>query len=267
MFSHRNWLMMLVLVPAIAFGMAACDEGTGPEPSFAIKFGVRAPVRTASLNAGVSYSIVGGAQEDLVVAGTNGTLRITDIRLIVDEFELERVEVSDCDLEPKPAGCHDFEIGPFFVAVPLGGQPLPVGEGQTPAGTYKELEFEVNDVEVDSGEDGRRFASLIATVRESFSDWPDKASMVVVGTFTPPGGATRSFRTYFEAEIEVELEFRPPLEISDVSRSVVIQLLPDMWFRSADARVIDLSQFDFQATRKLVEFELEMEKGFELEIE
>lgn len=99
--------------------------------------------------------------------------------------------------------------------------------------------------------------------------------MVVVGTFTPatpadgaqPAQAGRFFQVYFEAEIEVELAFSPPLVIDGGARSVVVELLPHVWFKRPDGTVLDLSRFDFAATGRIVEFELEMAKGIELEME
>ena len=191
--------------------------------------------------------------------------------MIVEEFELEPVEVSDCDVEPEPAGCEDFEARYFFVDVPLTGAPVTVVQQDIPAGMYDGLEFEVNDVEVDDDEDddASLIAALFTQVRAVFPDWPEKASMVVVGSFTPTGESAVNFRTYFEAEIEVEFDLFPPLEVTEegLSRSIVIQLSPDVWFRQGDGTVMDLSQLDFPTTGELIEFELEIEDGFDLEIE
>ncbi len=94
--------------------------------------------------------------------------------------------------------------------------------------------------------------------------------MLVVGSYTPaPGGGTAtSFSTYFEAEIEVEFDLDPPLVITDnAGGSVVVDVSPDRWFIQADGSVLDLSAFDFTTTGQIVEFELEIEDGFDLEIE
>lgn len=93
--------------------------------------------------------MVAGAPQGAPITGTNGLLDITDIRVIVEEFELEPVEVPDCDVEPEPAACEDFEARYFFIDVPLTGAPVTVVQQDIPAGLYDELEFEVDDVEVD----------------------------------------------------------------------------------------------------------------------
>ena len=265
----RKEILTLVIAVALA---SACSDGdsNGPGSAVTIKFGT--PGSTASPAA--SFSVVGGAApQDLSITGTNGTLAISDIRLIVEEFELEPVEVAECDVEPEPASCADFEQRYFFINVPLDAAPVTVVAADIPAGMYDELEFEVDDVEIDADDpeeaaDAALIQTLFTTVRAAFSDWPEKASMVVVGTFTPTGGDAIPYRTYFEAEIEVELEFTTPLVVTEqMSDSFVVELSPQMWFVRADGTVWDLSEFDFATTQELIEFELEIEDGFDLEIE
>ena len=68
----------------------------------------------------------------------------------------------------------------------------------------------------------------------------------------------------FEAEIEIEMEFDPPLVIleEDPEKVVIVTVDPVAWFTLPDGTVLDLSPFDFAATGQLVEFEVEMEDGF-----
>ena len=259
--------------------IAACSDGTGPDPdtgaAVAIKFGTAgATLASAYAGPAMAAAMAASAAQASLITGTNGTLDITDIRVIVEEFELEPVEVSDCDVEPEPAGCKDFEARYFFIDVPLTGVPVTVVRENIPAGLYDELEFEVDDIEVDDDDpeesaDASLIAALFTKVRADFPDWPEKASMVVVGSFTPTGGSAVDFRVYFEAEIEVEFDLIPSLEVTEegVSRSIVIELRPDMWFLQDDGTVMELSEFDFPTTGQLIEFELEIEDGFELEIE
>lgn len=258
---------------AAAALLAACGDGTTPSSSVAIKFGTAAPsMSPPSLLA--SAPMGASAAQGLMITGSNGTLDITDIRVIVEEFELEPVEVNDCDVDPEPAECADFEARYFFIDVPLTGSPVTVVQENIPVGMYDELEFEVDDIEVDSDDpeelaDADLIEALFNEVRAVFSDWPEKASMVIVGSFTPTGGSAVDFRAYFEAEIEVEFDLIPPLEVTEegLSQDLVIQLSPDLWFLQGDGTVMDLSQFDFPTTGLLIDFELEIEDGFDLEIE
>jgi hypothetical protein len=272
--NRVNVLARMTATACLTTGLvvAGCGDGAGPSPAAPVSIRFSAGAATAGA---ARFRLFGesGASE-LVITGTNGTLRITDIRVIVDEFELERTETVDCDVEPEPAGCADFEQRFLFVDVPVvGEQPVTVATGVIPAGTYEGLEFEVEDLETDadSPEDAADAAlaqALLTTIRQTFTDWPDKASMVVVGTFTPTGGTATPFRVYFEAEIEVELPFLTPLTVVEgTSESFRIELSPQLWFRNADGTVRDLSLDDFTTTGRLVRFELEIEDGFDLELD
>ncbi len=267
----------LALIVAVGLPLTACTEGTAPldgTAQVAIKFAAHTGAGSGASGFGSSgFNSSGAAPGEVTITGQNGTLVITELALIVKEFELEPVEVADCDVEPQPVNCADFEARYLYVDVPLGDDlPLTVTDEAIPAGQYTEIELEVDDIEVDDGDpdevdDAPMIEALFSRVRNDFhSDWPSHASMVVSGTFTPTGGTAVPFKTYFEAEIEIELEFEVPLVISDGARSVEIDLRPDLWFLNG-ADVTDLSQFDFANSGAVVEFELEMENGFEVDID
>jgi hypothetical protein len=187
------------------------------------------------------------------IDGSNGTLSITDIRLIVSEVELDGDDSAD------------FEAGPSFLDLPLDPNEIaPLAASQIPSGRYDEFEFEVEDVDADEADDDEQsLRDLRESIVEEFPDWPDDASMVVVGTFTQNDGTSTGFTTYFEAEIEIERELSPPLEVTGdgLSRSLTVRLDPTRWFRHSDGTVRDLSQFDYASTDDLVEFEAEFEDG------
>ncbi len=167
--------------------------------------------------------------------------------------------------------CHDFEAPPSFLTLPLDGGIVTVATSDVPAGAYDELEFEVEDLEDDDDDDDfGPIQALRTAIQAEFSDWPDEASMLVVGTFQPDGGAPIAFRVYFDAEIEIEIDLVPSLVISadgGASRTLTVNVQPDLWFIQPDNDVLDLSQFDWDATGELLEFEFELEDGFaEIEI-
>ena len=233
-----------LLLASLAVLPSACSDGTGPEDG-----------------TGVSLRTVGAVQgQELVVTGTNGTLRLTDIRLIVDELELEPADGEAC------AGpCAEFEARGFLATVPVDGTPLNVARADIPDGRYDELEFEVDDL-ADDDDGPAELQDLRNTVRALFPDWPAEASMVVIGTFHPIGGAAIPFRAYFDADIEVELEFSPPLRVEGEARSIVVELLVDRWFKRADGTVRDLSRDDFPSTGRVVDFRAEIEGAFDLRV-
>lgn len=184
----------------------------------------------SSAVAGLSTAIGGG----LSITGSNGTLLITDIKLVVDELERVGVASSDDDIVPEPAGCEDFESNLFIADVPLGTGTVTVANDRIATGSYDEIEFQVKDLFVDTQDPddvarAARIAELLAQLRQTYAEWPAGASMMIAGTFTPTGGAAQPFRVYFDAEIEVELELASPLVIDETSSGITIELRPDLF--------------------------------------
>lgn len=262
----------------VVAALSACGDGTGVggPHNVALNFQVVGSAPTAS----AGPSAVGGparvAGPPLVLVGTNGTLTIDEIRLIVSEVELEKIDDSclgdDDSVDDLGDSCEEFNAGPSFLDLPLDGQPVEVATDLVPSGTYEELEFEIEDLEDD--EDDSVEAALISAVRAEIlavvPDWPDEASALVTGSFTPTNGSAVDFRVFLKAEIEIEMELIPNLVIegSAASRDVTVELSPDIWFMQASGEVIDLSQFDYDTTGELLEFDVEFEDGFtKIEVE
>ncbi len=260
----RKLLITTILAP---LALAACGDsvtggsgGGGDAKPVAIRFGVSAGAATNAAPLGPSRQE--GQGDQLVVTGANGTLTITDIRMIVAEFEVDGDDdVNACQQNGGGDDCEDFQAGPLFIDLPLTGSTVPVSTGEIPPGTYDEVEFEVEDLDDDeeNAAERQRIEALLAQVRAQFADWPRDASMLVTGTFTPTGGQPRAFRVFIEAEIEVEVDLNPPLVIteSSTSRDVSILLDPAAIFRSGN-NVLDLSQ----SNGRLLEIEIEIENGF-----
>lgn len=264
---------MLRPTPAIPFrslaalallAVAACESSTDPGTSASVQF-------AAPAVPGLSTETASG----LSIAGTNGTLLITDIKLVVDEFELKRVGVAGCDDDLSGADnddCEEFESNLFVADVPLGSGAVTVTADRIPEGTYASLEFEVKDLFVDQDDPddaarAARIATLLAQLRVTYADWPAGASMMIEGTFTPTGGAAQPFRVYFDAEVEVETAFAAPLAITATSPGVTVELRPDLWFKNPDGSVRNLALWSYATTATLVEFEVEFEEGVEIEID
>ncbi len=213
----------LGLLPLVFFG---CGDATGPgtAPKVSLAFSTRAPSQsTASAAAHDGFS---SPANDTTRDGTN-TLVITRAQMVLREIELERQEVVDCDAEPEPAGCEDFETGPVLIDLPLGPGATPRVEVDIPLGTYVEVEFEVHKVSKDDPED--------AAFRQAHPDFVDK-SIRVEGTFN---GVSFTYET--DLNVEQELDLVPPLLISDTTTrtNLTIRVVLADWFRSADGRLID----------------------------
>ncbi|MCS3828941.1 hypothetical protein GGP91_001000 [Salinibacter ruber] len=259
----RSRLAPLALAVALVVAVTGCDS-TGPSTSGGGE--VQVGFSTASSSSPSSTTALAKAASDpLVLSGPNGdSLDIHDIRLIVDKVKLEQDSDDDAGSDGTEVEIErEVEVErPSFLDLPLQESEIsPVAAGDVPEGTYNEFEFEVDDLDDDEG----NARALLSEIRngDEFPNWPEDASMVVVGTFTPADGTPTSFTAYFAAEIEVERELQTPIEVTGegFSRQLVVRLDPARWFKGTDGSPRDLSRSDFEQTDTVVEFEAEFEEG------
>ncbi len=255
--------ILLTAIATFAFLLAGCDSASDNGGEVRVNF---------ELAAASAAKLGKTAAGELSISGTNGTLTLTDVRLIVAEFELERQEHDlACESTVDDDGCEKFESPPFFLPLPLETTTVTVARGTIPPDTYDKLEFEIEDLEDDPEDDDfAAVQALLTTIRGEFADWPDKASMLLVGQFDPGDSPVRDFRVYAEAEIEIELDLNPPLVIDSegADYDVTIRVDPTLWLMNTDGTVRDLSSFDYDLTGNLLEFEVEIQNGFkEVEVQ
>lgn len=219
---------------------AACDSTTAAGGNeVRIRMGARSEIAAGS-----------AAEAPLVIAGTNGELTITDLRVVVAEFEVKGDDdVNPCAAAGRDDDCEDFDAGPLFLDIPLNAE-VTVSTGALPAGTYREVEFEVEDLDDDEDEPAKaaRIQALLEQIRAQLPDWPRKASLLVVGSFRPTSGGTLGapvpFRVFVEAELETEVQLVPPLVVgAGGAQEVSITFDPTQVFRTG-TQVVDLSQFN-----------------------
>jgi len=211
------------------------------------------------------------ADDTLIVEGSNGRLEIRDIRFIVEEIELKK-DKDDAECENEENGededdCEEMEAGPFFVDLPLQADTLNLGTDFFDPGLFEELEFEVGDVDLDEDEDDeekQEHRELAELIRTDFPDWPDEASLVIIGNFISTENDTSSFKVFAEAEVEIEMEFDPPMEIDENTFDQIIRVKidPRRWLLLSDDTVPDLSEFDYESTGRILEFEAKFKDGF-----
>ena len=248
------------MVMTLLLATAGCSDATGAGGDrVGVRFNVVAPAASLAAVEGPSFDHV-PATGPVTVTGSNGTLLIQDIRLIVSELELNRVDAA-CVEDSDSDDCEEFEGGPFLVNL-LDGTPNQVVNALIPPGTYSKFEFEVEDVEADEDDDsGERAAmqAILTQVRQAYPAFPGDASMVVHGTFTPTGGAAQVFTVYFDAEVEVEQEFATPFRVPE-DGLINVNLDPAAWFRDG-GQVLNLAALNGQ----LIEFHQDFEQGIEVE--
>ncbi len=251
----------MVWLLAVSAAAAACDSSAGPGATETVEVRFRI---SATEQAGVAAAPVAAqaAPGSVSITGSNGTLTLDEAWIVVGEFELEGDEVCEGGLGND---CDEFEGPPFFTDLPLEEGTVTVATDDVPPGVYDEFEFEVEDLYDGDEDDGQGAAELLGSIRAQFADWPADASMLVMGSFTPVGGrGSVVFRVYFDAEIEVEMDLLPPLTVGEEGQgeAIVVDVDPVSWFLRSDGTVWDLSQYDYEKTGDLVEFEAEMERGF-----
>lgn len=247
--QHRTTQILTAFALPLVLAACGTSAGLGDGDQVAVAFGTSAPTVASASTSGVA---IRPAQADaLRIEGSNGVLELTTVAFVVEELEL------DCD-DDHSGPCADFETEPAFLDLPLGSGVVEVTNRRIPAGTYDELEFEIEDLDDD---DGRDRSALLGEIRERFPAFPRDASMVVEGAFTPNGGDAQPFQVFFDAEVEVELDLRPPLVVDAdgaADRTLVVDVQPGRWFLRGDGSVRDLSAADGY----LVELEVEIEDGF-----
>jgi hypothetical protein len=136
-------------------------------------------------------------------------------------------------LETGSDGTIDFvDERSVVVELNLDGAPVLALSADAPSGLYKELE-----IAVDKLERGHPEEQLLIRAHPDL----DNASVLVAGT-VQRDGVTESFVFATDLDIDLELEFVPPLAI-DVSEEpgllVLIELDLSGWFRSPSGRLLD----------------------------
>lgn len=261
--KFTNVHSFITLFALLAFLITSCDTtSTTTEPGKG-EGNVKLQFKTVSGSSSAktaSTGTIASTHDSLTIEGTNGTLQIDDIRFIVSEFELE-----PADAEGDAEDIEEFESQPFFVDLPLGEEALSLANNQVQAGLYEELKFKVEDLDFDDEEEENEYHALADSIRSVFSDWPDEASLVLTGTFTPADGQPQSFKVFAKAEIEIEREFNPPLEVTEdnMQQVVSVRINPAKWLVQEDGSVLDLRQYDWNENEELIEFEVEFEDGVE----
>jgi hypothetical protein len=258
-----------------AASLAACGDSLGVDGPQNVSVSFRAVEAGSSAAAPASTGPKASAPaRAITLVGTNGTLVLDELYMIVNEIELEHEDGCDDDdgfNEQNFDDCEDFESGPHFVSLPLDGTPIVVSTALIAPGVYDELEFEVEDLDDDDDDKRGRLADLRSQIVGTVPDWPQKASIYVVGTFQAEGEDAVPFRTFIEGEIEVELDLVPNLVIGNdgsANRDLIVDMRPDLWFRDFQGWVLDLREWDYDTTGRLLELEIEIENGFiEVEID
>lgn len=245
---------LMVVAPVAGLALAGCGEST-TEPAVdavvAVKFAAQPGTEP-------------GVSGNLVITGFNGTLTLTDIRVVVDDFELKRDNgIAECSQSGSADLCAELEMGPAVVDLPLGAGVVTLGSETVVGAEYEEIEFDVVNFEGSA-------SGLLAQARAiaGYGDWPANASIAATGTFLDAqSGQTRPFTVYLDLDSEVELEFTPDrLDLSNGgSGTITVHVDPAAWLTFQGA-VIDLSAYDYSSTGEVSSLEFSFQSGLEVAV-
>jgi len=225
--------MLARTLPFLAVAaLAACDDSS-TAPSGNVPISLSVALGSSTANGGAlamnSWASPPLSRSQTYNDGVN-ELVIETATIVLSEVELESIFADDCeDGEGFDDDCEEFETGPFILELPLDGSVETVLSVDVPAGSYDELEFEIDALDDD---DDREIALL--------QDYPelDDVSVRVTGTWNG-----ESFVFTSDVEAEQELDLSPPLEINDgdVSANLTLSMDLDLWFRDGSGNLIDPS--------------------------
>ena len=175
----------------IVFSIAAvlaCADSSGPADSSTVSLSFSVP--TPGLR--MVQASVARVQDN-----AGNTLDIQSAQIVLSKIELERSDgPEDCDSSGRGNPCNEFEAGPVLVNLSVAGGLTTLLSDPIPAGTYDELEVEIERPDED---DAATRAFRIAN-----PTFPSTASVRVVGTFNG-----QPFDVFIDVEAEMELRLEP----------------------------------------------------------
>lgn len=223
-----NKYTSILAIPAVALVFASCNvSGTNSGPTqqdsqVAIKMAVQSSATPMMATQTARQSVDS----------------ITDVKLLVDELELESALDQDS---------LDFEVDDLVVNLPLDGSEFVLTSQIIPEGVYDEFEMEIDQPDDESVNDPA-----------FYNDNGEDYSIIVEGIYNG-----QPFTYYSHEEFELELDLEPPLEVSANSTpSVAINVDPYSWFADEAGNALDPAD---SANRAQIEQNIKQSFGAEKE--
>ena len=204
------WRAVVLGAASTAFALVffACSDSTGPGSGGASQ---------------IAFTTSSGAAADVVPVANGGhTLDLTGVSLTISRAELKAAKSNACpgdddqnddanDDHPKDvastAQCGELKIGPTTVALPIGTGMSTIPANVIPAGTYREFEIRVSQVEL-------------------------------TGTFD-----AKPFDVTIPVRTKTEIDFSTPLVVTaDQPTSITINVPVNNWLVNTDGSLVDPSK-------------------------
>lgn len=216
----RRSTYTVAVVATLASLLAACSDSTAPSatPRVSLSFGTRAT------GAALSLAPTPGAQRDVTVGTGADQIVITRAQVVLREIELKQSATTACVMEAGDDDCEELSLGPVLVDLPVNAalaSPISVA---VPAGTYREIEFELH-----KADDGNARDQEFMAANPNFA----RTSVRVEGTYK---GAPFVFVS--DVNAEMEMEFNPPVVIDAAASNVTVHVDVARWFVDASGAVL-----------------------------
>ncbi len=195
----------------IAFiGLGFMVVGCGTSPSSSSGSAIKISIRT------IAATNPSGNRAALQVQADSVT--ITSVRFVIDEIELESSLGDSLDFELEQPFVRDLMLSAGLQEI----ETVPV-----PAGSYKELEVEIDELNASDGP--------VYTANPELQD----RSILVKGFFNNTPSDTFQFAT--DLEEEFEQEFDPPIVIDGTTpaTNIVVTININSWFFDENGNLLD----------------------------
>jgi hypothetical protein len=167
---NRRSVRVAFAAVAACLGVTACSSGDSTSAS---------PSSAAAIAFTTSASAAGdiSAAAAPVTVGAH-TLNLTAVSLTISRAELKRAQSDSCPgdhdgdddhpaVTPSTQNCGELKIGPTTVNLPLDTNVVTIPANTIPAGTFREFELRVSQVEIKGTFDGQAFDDTIAVNAKS----------------------------------------------------------------------------------------------------
>lgn len=209
-----------LVLPAALAALAACSDSTGPNANHVVTLSfstVTSPGVAASRAPSFDVIVGGGTRDSIVIDTAQVVLRDVELKTTTSLCAAN----DSASVAGEDDDCEELHLGPTVVNLPLtAGADSALG-AILPAGTYREVEFELHKA---SSED-TAFVAAHPELRD--------ASVRVTGSY-------RGQRFVFKSAVneEMELEFSPAVVVGAGGANVTVHVDVASWFTDTDGSTI-----------------------------
>ena len=200
----------------LLLGVAACDSTNTGRQGVGVSFSTKA---TGTL------LMAGPNSARAAITVTNGanSLVITKAQLVLREMEMKLSSTTTCATGTAADSCERVVLGPTLIDLPVTDVVTTALTTTVPLGTYREIEFDIRRPGTDSAD------LVFVAANPNFNN----VSIRVEGTYN---GTAFVFTS--ELDQEVEIEFNPPLVVTDGANNATIKVDLRAWFTNTDGTLI-----------------------------